>query len=112
MRRGVRTGTYRTTIEDLGRSRTALDVTVRYTLWPGEPRVPYYPDGSGYPEADPEVEISDVSVDVACGADTHVRRYQIDRGWLEWLDEIAYREVVTRSDEVEAEILKKIAEER
>jgi hypothetical protein len=40
-----------------------IEATARYQIHPGEPRVMYYPDGSGYPGSPDEVEILDVHVD-------------------------------------------------
>jgi hypothetical protein len=34
-----------------------LEVEIEYTYDPGEKRVDYYPDGSGYPGSDPSVAI-------------------------------------------------------
>lgn len=38
---------------------TDYNVTVEFTVIPGEPMVRYYPDGSGYPGSPPEIDCID-----------------------------------------------------
>ena len=43
-------------------ARSSLDVEIDYEATPGERRVDYYPDGSGYPGSPPDAELIRVRV--------------------------------------------------
>lgn len=49
------------TLEELGH-QSSLDVAIYYKATPGERRVDYYPDGSGYPGSPPDAELVGVRV--------------------------------------------------
>lgn len=56
-------------IEEFGDGCLHLNVTVKCQVWAGEPAVPFYPDGSGYPGSPPEAELLDFFVEEAYDVD-------------------------------------------
>jgi len=59
------------TLEEYGEEEQTIEVTLQVKLYPGEPMVRYYPDGSGYPGSPPEAEVVRVLVDGVWAFDGH-----------------------------------------
>lgn len=49
-----------------------VNVTVKCQVWPGEPAVPRYSDGSGYPGSPPEAEILGIFIDECYDGDKDI----------------------------------------
>lgn len=94
------------TIEELGKSFCWVDLDIEATVYPGEPMVRYYPDGSGYPGSPPEVEITGVYVTAFGSADWAIGVRREERpDWFELLDRIMLDHVLNRDELYTEEIM-------
>lgn len=94
------------TIEELGKSCSWVDLDIEAIVYPGEPMVRYYPDGSGYPGSPPEVEIVAVTVTAYGSADWETGIGRVHRpDWFELLDRIVFDYVMEHEDRYRDEIL-------
>ena len=86
--------TYYETELELGERALFCTVYVEFDYHPGEPRVLYYKDGSGYPGSSAYVDPYEIQVTTAeVGGETLTREELAkiggDDGWLRLLDQLA-----------------------
>ena len=74
---------------NIGRNDIELTVEVKGCIYPEEPMVRYYKDGSGYPGCPAEAEFDDIWVSDVTGDFGTIDRNDVNEGWFQILDDYA-----------------------
>ena len=72
------------TLEEWGDANLTVEASLDVNVYPGEPMVRYYADGSGYPGSPPEAELLKVYIERAWHADGN--EVKLTPYWLKTLE--------------------------
>lgn len=83
-------------LEEFGPMGIEADVDV--VVYPGEPMVRYYADGSGYPGSPTEIEVRGVTVTEVCGYNYQLKRNERP-DWFKDLDRLVLEHLECHIDD-------------